>query len=189
MKIDRARILDLFKKRSFWLFYFLPLVATLLLLVFFCWPRFEALRLEQELLAQTQKNITAYQARLKKLKKELSQPDPALQKAAQKVFTGKDPYEVVAALQKKFENIPEVLLRSFKVIKRQKEREGLEKVRISFLLYTDTKGLAEILALLEEEPHALRIRMLNLRYIKERQGERLNVNLEIEVLFWQKETA
>ncbi len=178
-----------FKRREVWFFYLLPLILTLWVFWFVFWPRFEAIRNEKEVISRRKQTILVYERKVKKLKKELAKPEPALQEAAKKVFSGKEPYQIVAELQKKFEKIPEVSLRSFKVIKRKEERKGLERIWLSFVIYTDVKGLAEILSILESEPRALRVKMLSARYIKDRQGERLTVNLELEALFWKEKAS
>jgi len=174
---------NFFKERSFWFFYFLPLAVSLGLIVFYLYPRWQDLRLHQELLEQKKQALLKYQKRVKQLKKDLTQENFKPQEETQKVFSGKDPYLIVADLQKRFENIPEVSLRSFRVLNRKKLAESLELVRLTFIIHTDVKGLAEILSLLEKEKRSLKISRLAVNYVKNRKEEVLYVNLELEALF------
>ncbi len=167
-------------------FYLLPLFLALVIFFWVIYPRLKAIQTHRALLAQKEKNLKTYKKKISSLKKTLRQPKVETKKLVEKVFYGNDPYVVVAGLKEKFAKVPEVSIRSFRIVKREKKGNFLEKVVINFVLQTTVKGLAEILWQIENEPKAVRIKRLSLFLRRLRGTEKLSVTLELEGLFWLK---
>jgi len=167
-----------------WVFYFLPLFLSLAIFIWIVYPRFQALRWHKKVIQEKKERILAYQKKIKSLQKELEKPKFDTQNLERRIFSGKDPYAIVAYIQEKIEKIPEVSVRSFRITQKTKETDFLEKVIITFILQTDIKGLTEILWQLQNEEKTLKIKRLSVYMRKNRQEEILNATLEIESLFW-----
>ena len=168
------------------IFYLVPLVLTLAIIVWMVYPRFQAVQTRKALLSQKEERLKAYKRKIVQLKKALRQPQVETKKLAEQVFSGNDPYVVVAGLKDKFAKIPEVSIRSFRIVKRESKGSFLEKIVINFVLQTTVKGLAEVLWQIENEPKAVRIKRLSLFLRRMRGEEKLSVTLELESLFWLK---
>lgn len=168
------------------LFYAMPLFLALVVLSGVVYPRYRAWRLEKDLLAQKKLELVHYEKRLEKLRAELKKPKIRPEQLANRVFSGPDPYVLVAGLREKMEKVPGVSIRSFRIVKREKIGQELERVEVSFVLQTDVKGLAEILWQLEQEPRAIRIKRVSVFVRRGRRGETLSATLNLEGLFWLK---
>ncbi|NPA49914.1 MAG: hypothetical protein GXO20_08020 [Thermodesulfobacteria bacterium] len=170
------------------LFEALPFLLALVVLAAVVYPRYQAWRLEKELLQQKKEEVVRYQKTIAELKSRLKKISGIPKELANKVFSGPDPYVLVAGLREKIEKASEISIRSFRIVKREEIARGLEKVEVNFIFTTDIKGLAEVLWQLEQEPRAVRIKRLSVFVRRNRQGELLSTTLNLEGLFWLKKT-
>ncbi len=158
----------------------IPIIIALLLFVNYFLPQLSSLKQHQILLKQKQKLLLRYRQKLKEMKPP---PKKAGEEVGQYLFSGRDPYVIVSQLQKDLASIPEISVRSFRIISQKPFQEGIKKVEISFDLEGDIKGLAEVLELLEGYKKALKINYLMVTNFTRRRQSFLRVNLRLEALF------
>ncbi len=166
----------------------LPLFLALVVFSGVVYPRYRAWRLEKDLLLEQEAQEERYRQEIRRLESLLKKGQGVPQELSQKVFSGPDPYVLVAGLREKMEKVPGVSIRSFRIVKRQEIARGLERVEVNFVLQTDVRGLAEVLWELEQEPRAVRLKRVSVFVRRGRKGETLSATLNLEGLFWLKKT-
>jgi len=157
----------------------LPILLTFLIFVGIFWPTLKDLRSHQKLLEQKKALIERYRAKLQKI----SPPSTPRESPEKYLFQGRDPYIVVSELQKELENIPEITLRSFRILKQSPFQADIQKVELNFDLEGDIKGLVEVLERVETFQKALRIQYLLVSQFSRGRQKALRINLRIEALF------
>jgi len=178
-----------FKKWSFRLnkevffLYLLPSILSLGLVFFFIFPICQALQVQKNQIHREKALLKKLQRKIKGLEISLAQEpfDPA--KIGHRIFVGQDPYVFVSEIQQKVETIPELTLRSFRLSRRQKVNEYLEKANVTLSIAGDTKGLVLLLKALEQEKRAIRLTRLSVIYQRIKREEKLNLTLNVEGLF------
>ena len=158
----------------------IPILIALLLFANYFLPQLSSLKQHQALLKQKQKLLTRYRQKLKEMKPP---PKKAGEEVERYLFSGRDPYVIVSQLQKDLATIPEISVRSFRIISQKPFQEGIKKVEISFDLEGDIKGLAEVLELLENYEKALKVKYLMVAQYTRRRQSLLRINLRLEALF------
>jgi len=180
-------IYKIFRQRTFrhdmWFFYFFPLLLSLAIFIWVIYPKFQVLRWHKEVVQEKERRLLSYKENIEILKKELAKPKFDVQSLENKVFSGKDPYIIVAYIQEKIKTISGLSVRSFRITKKTKETDFLEKIIATFILQADVKGLIEMLWRLQNEQKAVKISKLSVYVRGKRATELLNIRLEIESLF------
>ncbi len=166
--------------------YGVPFILALILSGWLLYPSWQAYTLQKRVFQERQ-------ALLSRLQKQLQYDKPALEKElaqakdlAQKVFVGLDPYIIVSELEKKIDSIPEIGLRSFRIIKRQDLTPSVQKIKLTLVLEGDIKGLLTFLEDLKQLSKPVNITHLIVSVRHYRRSYILNINLELEALYAPK---
>ena len=157
----------------------IPLLLSFFLLVGYVWPRYERWQENRALLAQKQALLESYREKLKRI----NPPSTSKEEIEQYLFKGRDPYVVVSEVQKKFAEVKEITVRSFRILSQKPFRANIKKIEVSFDLEGDIKGLAEVLEILENFEKAVKINYLVVSRLSRHGRTILRVNLRLEALF------
>ena len=183
--MDQLKFSKIRLNKSLFFFYLLPLLLSTFIFFSQIYPSIQGILTTREMIVEQKKQSKKYRRKIKKLTKILKRGSRVSPELKNMIFTGNDPYVVISTLQKKIEEIPELSVRSFRLVKKEKIEEYFEKVVASFVITGDIKGLVELLWEIENEKKALRICRLSVSYRHYRKHEILNIILEIEGLFAQ----
>ncbi|WP_457755808.1 hypothetical protein [Thermodesulfatator indicus] len=161
----------------------LPVIATLVVFFMVTWPAWQSYRLKRDLYQEKLELLVKYQAKLSQSKSDFKKELSKGQKLEKKIFIGLDPYIIVSELEKEIDAIPELSLRSFRIIKRENLTDQIQKVKLLLILDGDIKGLLNFLDKLSKSNKALHISRLTIISRRYRSDYILSVNLEIEALY------
>ena len=160
----------------------LPVLLALFIFWFLLRPSIQNILHCRELIIEKETLLKRYQERLEELAQK-SPPEPGNSPLGS-LFRGRDPYVIVSSLQKEFESIPEISVRSFRVLSQRPFRDGgIKLVEINFDLEGDIKGLAELLERLENHEKALRVKYLLVSQLVRRGVPALRISLRLEAPF------
>ncbi|WP_022853725.1 hypothetical protein [Thermodesulfatator atlanticus] len=166
--------------------YGLPLVLSLYFALTVLWPAWQDYQTKKTLYEEKKALISRYQERLTKDKPKLEKELAQTKNLGEKVFVGLDPYIIISELEKDIKDIPQLNLRSFRIIKRKKLTPQVEKIKLLLVLEGDVKGLLSLLEKLNKTEKALRISRMTISSRFFRRAYIINLNLEIEALYSQE---